>query len=63
MHANIMYDLNNSDLTLSIRQNDIMKDSKSVCLEGCIYNGVNLTTKRISCLCDLDYIEKKLYNK
>ena len=50
--------LNNSDLTLSIRQNDIMKESKSVCLEGCIYNGVNLTTKRISCLCDLDYKQK-----
>ena len=55
--------LNNSDLTLSIRQNDIMKDSKSVCLEGCIYNGVNLTTKRISCICDFDNMKKNESSK
>ena len=50
--------INDSDLTLSIRQNDIIPTDKSVCLDGCFYNGVNLTTKRISCLCDIDYFEK-----
>ena len=47
--------INNSDLTLSIRQNDIKPSDTEICLDGCIYNGVNLTNKRISCLCDLDY--------
>ena len=47
--------INDSDLTLSIRKNDIIQEDKSICLEGCTYNGVNLTTKRISCLCDMDY--------
>ena len=50
--------INDSDLTLSIRKNDIIKEDKSICLEGCSYNGVNLTTKRISCLCDMDYNKK-----
>ena len=50
--------INDSDLTLSIRKNDIIQEDKSICLEGCTYNGVNLTTKRISCLCDMDYNEK-----
>ena len=50
--------LNNSDLTLSIRQNDILQKNADVCLEGCTYNGVNLTDKRISCLCSLDYEQK-----
>ena len=44
--------INDCDLTLSIRQNDIMPDNESICYDGCYYNGVNLTTKRISCLCD-----------
>ena len=52
--------INNSDITLSIRQNDIKPDENSLCSDGCIYNGVNLTTKRISCLCDIDdYKENK----
>ena len=55
--------INDSDLTLSIRQNDIMPMNKSVCLDGCFYNGVNLTTKRISCLCDFDYYEKNISSK
>ena len=46
--------LDNSDITLNIRQNDIKPKENSICLDGCIYNGVNLTTKRISCLCDID---------
>ena len=55
--------LNDSDLTLSIRQNDIIPTDKSVCYDGCFYNGVNLTTKRISCLCDFDYFEKNVSTK
>ena len=50
--------INNSDVTLDIRQNDIKPEESSICLEGCIYNGVNLTTKRISCLCDIDNIKE-----
>ena len=50
--------INDSDLTLSLRQKEIMPDESSICLDGCIYNGVNLTSKRISCLCDIDYFEK-----
>ena len=56
--------INNSDITLSIRQNDIKPDENSLCSDGCIYNGVNLTTKRISCLCDIDdYSNKTLKSK
>ena len=55
--------INDSDLTLSIRQNDIIPMNKSVCYDGCFYNGVNLTTKRISCLCDFDYYEKNVSTK
>ena len=69
LSSNFYYDiclsayLNDSDLTLSIRQNDILPEQNNICLDGCIYNGVNLTTKRISCLCDLDYIEKNKTSK
>jgi hypothetical protein len=50
--------LNNSDVTLNVRQNDIKPKENSICLDGCIYNGVNLTTKRISCLCDMDFYKQ-----
>ena len=58
----ISVQINDCDLTLSVRQNDIMPDNFSLCFEGCIYNGVNLTNKRISCLCDYNYNQNKTNN-
>ena len=55
--------INNSDVTLGVRQNDIRPEENSICLDGCIYNGVNLDTKRINCLCDTDnFKENKTSN-
>ena len=47
--------INGSDLSLSVRINDIMPDNISFCLDGCAYKGVNLNTKRFICSCSFDY--------
>ena len=44
--------INNTDLTLSLRQNEIYPKNISLCMDGCEYNGVNLETKRVNCLCN-----------
>ena len=54
----ISVNINSSDITLSIRQKDIKPDDNLLCSNGCTYNGVNLTTKRISCLCDINNNKK-----
>ena len=58
----ISVNINNSDVTLSIRQKDIKPDESSLCSDGCVYNGVNLTTRRIKCLCDMDENKNKTTN-
>ena len=58
----ISVNINNSDVTLSIRQKDIKPDESSLCSDGCVYNGVNLTTRRIKCLCDVDENKNKTTN-
>ena len=58
----ISVNINNSDVTLNIRQKDIKPDESSLCSDGCVYNGVNLTTRRIKCLCDVDENKNKTTN-
>ena len=58
----ISVNINNSDVTLNIRQKDLKPDESSLCSDGCVYNGVNLTTKRIKCLCDIDDNKNKTEN-
>ena len=61
LSSNFYYDLclssyiNNSDLTLNIRQTDIKPDVNTLCLNSCKYEGANLTSKRIRCSCDYDF--------
>ena len=55
----ISVNINGSDITLSIRQKDIKPDDNLLCSDGCTYNGVNLTTKRISCICDINNNKNK----
>ena len=55
--------INGNDLTLNLRQNEIMPKNNSICSENCVYNGVDLTTKRISCLCNFNYTQKNGANK
>ena len=58
LSSNFYYDyctsayLNNSDLTLNIRKEDIYPDNISFCQNGCIYNGVDLENKRFVCSCN-----------
>ena len=51
--------LNDSDLSMSVRINDIMPDNISFCLDGCTYKGVDLVNKRFICLCSWDFNNKE----
>ena len=51
--------LNDSDLSMSVRINDIMPDNISFCLDGCTYKGVDLVNKRFICLCSWDFDNKE----
>ena len=44
--------INNSDLTLSVRYDDIFPDNVSFCQSGCEYNRADLENKRFVCLCN-----------
>ena len=58
LSSNFYYDyctsayLNNSDLTINVRKEDILPDNISFCQSGCAYNGVDLENKRFLCLCN-----------
>jgi len=43
--------INESDLTLSVRQQEIFPNNISICMNGCSYDGINLDIKRFYCLC------------
>ena len=58
----ISVNINNSDVTLDIRKNDLKPDDSSLCSEGCTYNGVNLTTRRIKCLCGMNENKNRSIN-
>ena len=45
--------INDSDLTLSLRQNEIYPGNESLCLNNCIYDGINLEENRVNCLCNI----------
>ena len=44
--------INNTDLTPNLRQKEIFPKNVTLCMDGCEYNGVNLETKRVNCLCN-----------
>ena len=44
--------LNDSDLTLKVRQENIYPSNISICQSGCIYEGTDLDNKRFVCKCD-----------
>ena len=44
--------INDSDLTLSLRQQVIYPGNNSLCMEGCEYNGIDLETNRVNCTCN-----------
>ena len=44
--------LDESDLPLSVRQEDIYPENISLCQNGCEYNGVDLENKRVFCKCN-----------
>ena len=44
--------MNDSDLSLSVRQEDIYPTNISFCQDGCFYNGVDLENKRVYCKCN-----------
>ena len=46
--------INNSDLTLNVRREDIFPNNISFCQSGCKYDGVDLENKRFLCLCNSD---------
>ena len=58
LSSNFYYDycisayINNSDLTLDIRKEEIYPHNITLCQNGCIYNGVDLENKRLLCSCN-----------
>ena len=46
--------INESDLSLGLRQKEILPKNNELCSDGCEYNGVNLDTKRLNCICSPD---------
>ena len=46
--------INESDLTLSLRQNEIYPN-ETLCYDGCIYNGIDLENNRINCSCHVNF--------
>ena len=50
--------IDNSELTLEIRQKEIYPGNISLCSKGCKYNGINLDNKRVNCLCNSNYEEE-----
>ena len=55
--SNFYYDfctsayIDESDLTLNIRQQEIFPNNISICMKGCSYNGIDLDIKRFYCIC------------
>jgi len=49
--------INDSDLTLGLRQDEIYPGNESLCMDGCIYNGVDLEEYRVNCLCNMNLSE------
>ena len=50
--------INNNDITLTDRYKDFYISNESFCNDSCIYNYVNLTSKRILCNCKPNYSHK-----
>ena len=69
LSSNFYYDycssafINNSDLTLSVRLEDIYPNNISFCQNGCIYKEVDLNNKRFLCLCKADLSKNYEINK
>jgi len=51
----ISVELNESDVTLGIRQKDIMTKANSVCQEGCYYKAYDKNSDTVNCSCDYDF--------
>ena len=55
--SNFYYDfctsayIEESDLTINVRQKEIFPNNVSICMDGCSYNGINFDIKRFYCLC------------
>ena len=71
MWSNFYYDfctsayIEENDLTLNVRQQEIFPNNVSICMNGCSYNGIDLDIKRFYCLCspNLKNNEDKSENK
>ena len=44
-------------MTLGLRQDEIYPGNESLCMDGCIYNGVDLEEYRVNCLCNMNLSE------
>ena len=49
--------VNDNDLTLNLRQQEIYPKNASLCLDGCLYNDIDYDTKRINCICNTNINE------
>ena len=58
IRSNFYYDfctsayIEDSDITINVRQKEIFPNNVSICMNGCSYNGIDLDIKRFYCLCN-----------
>ena len=63
--SNFYYDfctsayIDESDLTLNVRQQEIFPNNVSICMNGCSYNGIDLDIKRFYCLCNPNLLKNE----
>ena len=51
--------INESDLPVSLRQQEIYPNNISLCADGCVYQDTNYKTQRLNCICNTDIIEEE----
>ena len=52
--------INNSDLTLDVREEDIYPSNVTLCSSGCKYNGIDLEILRVNCVCNKEYEKEEI---
>ena len=50
--------INQSDLSINLRQQEIYPKNITLCPEICEYNGINYESKRVDCICNINISEK-----
>ena len=52
--------INQSDLTINVRQQEIYPKNITLCPEGCNYNSIDYKNKRINCICNSNITEEEI---